>query len=100
MLAPLFSWDNALRTALRRKPPTWLDAVQSQLQSIVDSPDSHSLSAKKDNFPHVIRKRLIVLGSCPRYRPVFALKNETVYVLTVLDSEQNRLSEGNVGANA
>lgn len=61
----------------------WLDAVQSQMETIVDFPESHSLSAENDDFPYEIREKLVGLGSRPGYRAVFTIKDETIYVLTV-----------------
>ena len=43
----------------------WLDAIQSQLESIADYPESHSLSAENDEFPYEIRDKRLGLGSRP-----------------------------------
>ena len=59
----------------------WLDTIQSQLESLADFPESHSLSAENDEFPYEIRDKLLGLGSRPGYRAVFTLKDDTVYVL-------------------
>ena len=69
----------------------WLDAIQSQLESIVDFPQSHSLSAENDDFPYEIRDKLLGLGSRPGYRAVFTIKDDTVYVLTVRRAAQGTL---------
>jgi plasmid stabilization system protein ParE len=61
----------------------WLDAVESQLETIVDFPMSHSLSAENDAFPYEIREKLVGLGSRPGDRAVFTIKDDTIYVLTV-----------------
>lgn len=69
----------------------WLDTIQSQLESIVDLPESHSLSAENDEFPYEIRDKLLGLGARPSYRAVFTIKGDTVYVLTVRRSAQDVL---------
>lgn len=43
----------------------WLDTIQSQLESVADFPQSHSLSAENDEFPYEIRDKLLGLGSRP-----------------------------------
>ncbi len=44
----------------------WLDAIQSQLESLTEFPASHSLSAENEDFPYEIRDKLLGLGSRPR----------------------------------
>ena len=74
----------------------WLDTIQSQLESIVDFPESHSLSAENDEFPYEIRDKLLGLGSRPGYRAVFTIKDDTVIVLTVRRSAQDVLRPSDV----
>lgn len=74
----------------------WMDAIQSQLESIVEFPDSHSLSAENGDFPYEIRDKLLGLGSRPSYRAVFTVKDNTVYVLTVRRSAQDALRPDDV----
>jgi plasmid stabilization system protein ParE len=74
----------------------WLDAIQSQLESLTEFPESHSRSAENDDFPYVIRDRLLGLGSRPSYRAVFTIKDDTVYVLTVRRSAQDTLRPSDV----
>jgi plasmid stabilization system protein ParE len=69
----------------------WLDTIQSQLESIADFPQSHSLSAENDDFPYEIRDKLLGLGSRSGYRAVFTIKDDTVYVLTVQRAAQDTL---------
>lgn len=76
----------------------WLDAVESQLETIVDFPESHSLSAQNDDFPYEIREKLVGLGSRPGYRAVFTIKDDTVYVLTVQRAAQDTLRPDQVDA--
>jgi plasmid stabilization system protein ParE len=74
----------------------WLDAVQSQLESLAEFPESHSLSAENDDFPYAIRDKLLGLGSRPSYRAVFTIKGDTVFVLTVRRSAQDVLRPSDV----
>ena len=74
----------------------WLDTIQSQLESLADFPESHSLSAENDEFPYEIRDKLLGLGSRPSYRAVFTIKDDTVYVLTVRRSAQDVLRPNDV----
>ena len=74
----------------------WLDAIQTQLESIVDFPESHSLSAENDDFPYEIRDKLVGLGSRPSYRAVFTIRDDTVFVLTVRRSAQDVLRPSDV----
>jgi plasmid stabilization system protein ParE len=74
----------------------WLDSIQTQLESIVDFPESHSLSAENDEFPYEIRDKLLGLGSRPSYRAVFTIKDDTVFVLTVRRSAQDVLRPSDV----
>ena len=77
---------------------SWLDTIQSQLESIAVFPESHSLSAENDNFPYEIRDKLLGLGSRPSYRAVFTIIDDTVYVLTVRRSTQGVLRPTDVDA--
>lgn len=74
----------------------WLDTVQSQIESIPDLPESHSLSAENPEFSYEIREKLVGLGSRPRYRAIFTVKEGTVYVLAVRAAEQDRLTEDQI----
>lgn len=74
----------------------WLDTIQSQLESIIEFPESHSLSAENADFPYAIRDKLVGLGSRPTYRAVFTIKDDTVFVLTVRRSAQDVLRPSEV----
>jgi plasmid stabilization system protein ParE len=74
----------------------WLDTIQSQLESIVDFPESHALSTENDDFPYEIRDKLIGLGSRPSYRAVFTINDDTVFVLTVRRGAQDILRPSDV----
>ncbi len=76
----------------------WLDAIQSQLESIVDFPESHALATEHDEFPYEIRDKLLGLGSRPSYRAVFTIKDDTIFVLTVRRSAQDILRPSDVEA--
>lgn len=70
---------------------TWLDAIQSQLESLTEFPESNALSAENDDFPYEIRDKLLGLGSRPSYRAVFTIKDGTIYVLAVRRAAQDTL---------
>ncbi|MBL8816785.1 MAG: type II toxin-antitoxin system RelE/ParE family toxin [Planctomyces sp.] len=74
----------------------WLDAIQSQLESIMNSPESYSLSAENDEFPYEIRDKLLGLGTRPSHRAVFTIKDDTIFVLTVQRSAQDVLRPSDV----
>ena len=61
-----------------------------------DFPESHSLSAENDNFPYEIRDQLVGLGSRPRYRAVFTIKDDEVFVLSVRAGEEDHLTLGDM----
>ena len=61
----------------------WFDAMHDQLKTLANFPESNGLSAENDEFPYEIRDKLLGLGSRPSYRAVIAIKEDTVYVLTV-----------------
>lgn len=69
----------------------WLDMIQSQLQSIVDFPESHAFSIENDDFPYEIRDKLLGLSSRRSYRAVFTIKDDTIFVLTVRRAAQDSL---------
>ncbi|MBX3450416.1 MAG: hypothetical protein KF777_12685 [Planctomycetaceae bacterium] len=73
-----------------------MDAIQSQLESIVAFPESHSLAAENDEFPYEIRDKLLGLGSRPGYRAVFTIKGDTVFVLTIRRGTQDVLRPSDV----
>ena len=58
----------------------WLFRVQAQLLELSDFPESHALSAENDDFEFVIREKPVGLGARRRYRAVFTVKDDTVYV--------------------
>ena len=68
----------------------WFDAIHQQLKLLSEFPEGYSLSAENDDFPYVIRDKLLGLGSRPSYRAVFTIKDNTVYVLAIRRTSQNR----------
>ena len=69
----------------------WSDAVYDQIETLADFPESSALSAENDEFPYVIRDKLVGLGSRPGYRAVFTINDDMVYVLTVQRAAQDAL---------
>ena len=74
----------------------WSEAIYEQLESLRDFPESHSLSAENDEFPYEIREKLVGLGSRPRFRAVFTVKDNEIFVLTVRAAEQDRMTPDDV----
>lgn len=74
----------------------WTKAIYQQLESLRNLPESHTLSLENDAFDTEIREKLVGLGSRPRYRAVFTIKENNIYVLAVRAAEQDRLSPGDV----
>lgn len=70
----------------------WSDAIYDQLESLRESPESHSLSAENDQFDYEIREKLVGLGPRPGYRAIYTIKGDQVFVLTVRAGEQDRLT--------
>lgn len=82
-----YSLDQALR---------WYDRVYDQLDTILEFPESHSLSAENDKFPYEIRDKLVGFGSRPRYRAVFTIQCNEVIVLTVRAGQEDRLTSDDI----
>jgi plasmid stabilization system protein ParE len=74
----------------------WFFAVRSQILSLDEFPESHSLSYENDEFPYEIREKLVGLGSRPSYRAVFTIRDGTVFVVALLAAEQDRLQPDDV----
>lgn len=69
----------------------WSDAVYDQLDTLRDLPTRHSHSAENDEFDYEIRDKPVGLRVRPRYRAVFTIQNDEVFVLAVRSAEQDRL---------
>ncbi|MCA9123954.1 type II toxin-antitoxin system RelE/ParE family toxin [Candidatus Peribacteria bacterium] len=69
----------------------WFNAVHKQLGTLRTFPESHGLSLENGEFPYEIRDKLVGLGSRPGYRAVFTIMDDTVHVLTVRSSSEDRL---------
>ncbi len=74
----------------------WFFAVRSQILSLGEFPESHSLSYENDEFPYELREKLVGLGSRRSYRAVFTIRNETVFVIALLSAKQDRLHADDV----
>ena len=74
----------------------WLRSIRDQLDSLRDFPESHALSSENDRFSYEIRDKLVGLGSRPRYRAVFTIKEDEVFVLTVRAAEEDQLMPGDL----
>jgi plasmid stabilization system protein ParE len=74
----------------------WLFSVRDQLQTLQKFPESHSLSQENDEFDYEIRDKLVGLGSRPRYRAIFTIRGDEVFVLTVRAAEEDRLAPDDI----
>ena len=74
----------------------WADAVYDQLESLLQFPQGHSLSLENDDFPYEIRDKLVGSGSRRRYRAVFTVRGDEVFVLAVRAGEEVRLTPDDV----
>ena len=68
------------------------NTVYDQLESIPESPLIHSISNENDQIQFELREKLVGLGSKPRYRALFMVKDNMVYVLSVRAAEQGAVS--------
>lgn len=83
--------NHSVEQALR-----WSDVVYDQIATLAEFPESNGLSIENDEFPYEIRDKMIGLGSRPSYRPIFTVKGDTVYVLTVRRGAQDVLRPSDV----
>lgn len=74
----------------------WSDAIYDQIETLAEFPECNPLSVENDDFPYEIRDKLLGLGSRPSYRAVFAIHDDTVYVLTVRSGSQKALRPSDV----
>jgi len=74
----------------------WFWTVRDQLETLSESPESYGLSVENDLFPYEIRDKLVGLGSRLRYRAIFTIRNDEVFVLAVRAGEEDRVSPGDV----
>jgi plasmid stabilization system protein ParE len=82
---------HSLEQALR-----WESAVENQISALQEMPERHGVAPENDDFPYEIRQKVIGLGSRPRYRAVFAIKEQEVFILAVRAGEENRLAPDDV----
>ena len=77
-----------------RQAARWLDAVEQQLASLCEFPESHALSAENHAFPYEIRDKLLGLGSPRRHRAVFTIRGDTVFVIAVRQAAEDAIQPG------
>ena len=70
--------------------------IRDQLESLREFPEGCGLSSENDQFPYEIRDKPVGLGSRPRFRAVFTIRNHDVCVLTVRAGEEDRLTPDDV----
>ncbi|MCA9079999.1 MAG: type II toxin-antitoxin system RelE/ParE family toxin [Planctomycetaceae bacterium] len=69
----------------------WSRTVYDQLDALCEFPFGCSLSPENDKYPIELRDKLVELGSRPRYRAVFTVREHEVIVLAVRAAEQDAL---------
>ncbi len=74
----------------------WLSAVKNQLQSLADSPESYPVSAENGDFKYTIRDKRVGTGNRPRYRAVFTVRSDEVFILAIRAAEQDFLRPSDV----
>ncbi len=78
----------------------WADTIYDQIETLRDFPEAHALSAENAEFPYEIRDKLVGLGSRRRYRAVFTIKGDELFVLTVRAAEEDRMTPDDVDFDA
>lgn len=79
-----------------RQAARWISVVEEQLRSLANFPEGCGLSAEYDRFPYEIRDKLVGVGTRPTHRAVFAIRDRTVYVLTLRHAAQGDLDPNEV----
>ena len=74
----------------------WQKAIYSQLEELKEMPERRPLAAENPHFPFDIREAFVGLGSRPRYRAIFTIRDDAVHILTVLDAAQEELELGEI----
>ena len=67
----------------------WFYHAFDSIEKLSQHPESHPLAAESDQFPFEIRQLNFGLSSRPSYRALFAIRNDTVHVLTVRRAAQD-----------
>lgn len=67
---------------------------------VVNEVSPHSLSAENEEFDYEIRDKLVGLGIRSRYRAIFTIEDDEVFVLAVRAGEQDRLTTDDVDFDA
>ena len=74
----------------------WSDSIYDQLETLTEFPESYGQSVENDLFPYELRDKLVGLGSRLRYRAIFTIRNDEVFVLAVRAAEEDRLTPEDV----
>jgi hypothetical protein len=61
----------------------WFDGIWSMIRALDDRPQQWPLARENDAFPYEIRERHFGVSSRPTHRIIFAIRDETVFVLAV-----------------
>jgi plasmid stabilization system protein ParE len=83
--------NHSLDEALR-----WYDTIYEQLDTILEFPESHALSAENDEFPHELRDKLVGIGARKTYRAIFTMVDSEIRVLAVRRTSQDAFMQGDI----
>ena len=80
----------------RAQSEIWFHNAFDSIEKLTTFPGSYPLAPENDDFPFEIRELHFGLGSRPGYRAVFAIRNETIHVLTVRRAAQDTIHPGDL----
>ncbi len=72
----------------------WIEVVEEQLQALATLPEAHSTAPENNDYSFEIREKLVGLGSRPGYRAIYAIRDDSVFVLAVRRGAQGRVDPG------
>jgi plasmid stabilization system protein ParE len=83
----------------RDQAATWFYHAFDSIEKLSSLPESHPLARENDDFPYEIREPHFGLGSRPRYRAVFVIRDATVHVLAVRRAAQDTILPTDLSAD-
>jgi len=80
----------------RAQSEIWFHNAFDCIEKLTTFPESYPLAPENEDFPFEIRELHFGLGSRPGYRAVFAIRDETIHVLTVRRAAQDTIHPGDL----
>lgn len=74
----------------------WYDTIYQQLDTLLELPESHGLSAENDDFRTELRDKLVGLGARKTYRAIFTIVGSEVRVLAVRSTFEDTFTQDDV----